>query len=269
MYIHRHTNHKLHVYTILYGIIPKQQAVPNLIMLWFVAIWLLLLASLRVSSSITHVGYLIRPAPPRITGTNITTIAKIALAGGLAGGVATGVLYPIDTIKTMRQSDPSLKSLSTVLKKLREIGISKAYSGFLPSVIGSIPSSAIYFGTYETMKLYFSPLVGIFPRQFVNMLAAGMGNLISSFVFVPKELVKTRLQSMKTSTKDMRAMLQVVRDIYRTAGFKGFYPSYRATVRCLFEYIDMFPSILNKGLLSVSSRKIFRLQSFGFQYMKS
>ena len=30
----------------------------------------------------------------------------------------------------------------------------QAYSGLLPAVLGSVPSSMMYFGAYETAKLY-------------------------------------------------------------------------------------------------------------------
>lgn len=36
---------------------------------------------------------------------------RLALAGGLAGGVTNLVLYPLDTLKTMRQSDATIRNM--------------------------------------------------------------------------------------------------------------------------------------------------------------
>ena len=122
-------------------------------------------------------------------------IAKIALSGGLAGGLTNAILFPIDTLKIIRQSDPSVKSLWGALKKLQEYGFKKAYRGIVPAAVGAIPSSAIYFGTYESLKLFLQPLYSVLPRHLIHMLAAGTGNLLSSLVLVPKDLMKIRMQA--------------------------------------------------------------------------
>ena len=72
---------------------------------------------------------------------------KLAIAGGLAGGLANAIIYPIDTIKTIRQSDSSIKNSAQAINRLRNTGWKQAYSGFIPAVLGAIPSSALYFGS--------------------------------------------------------------------------------------------------------------------------
>ena len=76
----------------------------------------------------------------------------VAASGGAAGGISTALLYPLDTLKTIRQSDQSLRKLSNAFGILRERGMQNIYSGVIPTVLGSMPSSALYFGAYEGTK---------------------------------------------------------------------------------------------------------------------
>jgi len=158
------------------------------------------------------------------------TLIKIALSGGIAGGMTNAILYPIDTLKTMSQSDRTIKSVWGALRKLQQIGIHRAYSGIVPSVLGSIPSSTLYFGSYETAKLFLQPLYATLPRQYVHMLAAASGNFVSSFIYVPKEFIKTRMQSYKTSSESSITFVKLIKSVFEEQGLKGFYPSYRATL---------------------------------------
>lgn len=65
-----------------------------------------------------------------------------------------------------------------------------------------------------------------------------MGNIISSFIFVPKEAVKIQMQAIKTgsviwlgsSSPSSLRTIDVINNILQTKGIKGFYPSYRATL---------------------------------------
>ena len=176
---------------------------------------------------------------------------RLAFAGGLAGGVTNAILYPMDTMKTMRQSDPNIKNMLDALKKLQKTGMMKAYSGILPAVIGAIPSSALYFGTYEFSKEIFTSIN--VSRPLIHMISAATGNIMSSLIFVPKEMIKLKMQAITTGSipvtlngmtvaetsnivlagtaaAEAGKLGMVVREIYRTGGVKGFYPSFRATL---------------------------------------
>lgn len=166
---------------------------------------------------------------------------RLSVAGGLAGGIASGLLLPLDTLKTMRQADPAIKSIQQALKKLQMKGFSGIYSGLLPAVFGSIPSSALYFGSYETMKsfLYYHQETLRISRPLIHMLAAIGGNIASSFIFVPKDVIKQQLQAFRTDSviwsginRNVKSLttLDVVHEIFSKRGFRGFYPSYRATL---------------------------------------
>lgn len=169
---------------------------------------------------------------------------KYAMAGGLAGCLSNAILYPIDTLKTMKQTNPLLDTRVGIVRHLRSIGVVKLYSGFVPACVGAIPSSALYFGAYETTKKYLhSNYQEHISRPFIHMIAAATGNVASSLVFVPKEAIKQQLQAFKTGAIQLLPgesfgakaisrvnFVDVSRHILRTKGLKGFYPSYRATL---------------------------------------
>ena len=125
---------------------------------------------------------------------------KSALAGGLAGGIANAIIFPIDTIKTMLQTNPRITTYSGILRHLKSQGFERIYAGFLPAVVGSIPSSSLYFGTYEATKSFLHSQGNLTSRHIVHGLAAASGNIVSSFVFVPKETIKQQLQAFRTGT---------------------------------------------------------------------
>jgi hypothetical protein len=178
----------------------------------------------------------------------------VGASGGTAGGFATALLYPLDTLKTIRQSDRSLQSFGSAIAVLRTRGLKNIYSGVVPTMLGSFPSSALYFGAYEGSKQWLFRNFGNdgndgkdgginMNRPTIHMLAAASGNIISSLVFVPKETIKQRMQAVnsgaiasvvgagaRSGAATTIGIGEIVRQILTTSGLKGFYPSYRATL---------------------------------------
>jgi len=183
---------------------------------------------------------------------------RIALAGGLAGATGSAVLYPIDSAKTLRQSDPtayhSVKDALVAMLGSRN-ALRRVYGGILPAALGAIPSSALYFGAYESSKVALkrrllhtnsgngnsgngngtnnsnnsnsnSNYDDYRIRLAVHGLAAASGNVISSFVFVPKEVIKQQLQ-MRSSLSPASASIKAV---VKEKGLSGLYAGYGATL---------------------------------------
>lgn len=150
----------------------------------------------------------------------------------------------------MQQTDKSIKGFKSAISRLQNGngGIIRLYSGFWAAVLGSIPSSAIYFGSYETSKRFmFDNFQSKLSRPLIHMLAAASGNIMSSFVFVPKDAIKQQMQAIKTGSipwvkmspfysafMDSRSssvsVSEVIKSIMKKKGLKGFYPNYRATL---------------------------------------
>lgn len=175
----------------------------------------------------------------------IAQLPRMAAAGGLAGAIVNGVLHPLDTVKSVRQADPAhypRRTLGTLLQLVRESGPRALYRGLGPALLGAATSSALYFGTYETVKAFLlqrgifvrrgelereqarregAAALGPGPRGLTHMVAAACGNIASSVVFVPKEVIKQRLQAGRA-----RSAVQVVRQQH----VRGLYNGYRSTL---------------------------------------
>lgn len=145
---------------------------------------------------------------------------RLALAGALAGGFSNLVLYPIDLAKTLRQAGSATASV-TLRTQARAYGLLSLWAGLTPAILGSMPSSALYFGVYEQVKRRLGDAVArrqqqqrllregqgrgkgkqgpveldfqarranILRRWGVHAVAAAAGNTASSLIFVPKEV---------------------------------------------------------------------------------
>lgn len=152
---------------------------------------------------------------------------RLALAGALAGGFSNLVLYPIDLAKTLRQAGSATAS-ATLRTQARAYGFLSLWAGLTPAILGSMPSSALYFGVYEQVKRrlgdaaarrqaqqqqlrlresqgkgkgrpseqqqqqqqldFQARRANILRRWGVHAVAAAAGNTASSLIFVPKEV---------------------------------------------------------------------------------
>jgi len=171
---------------------------------------------------------------------------RLALAGALAGAFTTGILHPIDTAKTLRQTNPEVfKSTMSCLKMIiRNQGFFALYAGIGPALLGAMPSSALYFGTYESVKQMLQEfcdchLEAVAPfevfskfcraRGLRHSFSAACGNAASSIIFVPKEFLKQSMQACQVETKICRP-LDILVDTVRTQGLGGLYTGYLATL---------------------------------------
>ncbi|KAF2460991.1 mitochondrial carrier domain-containing protein [Lineolata rhizophorae] len=148
------------------------------------------------------------------------------LAGSLAGISADMSLFPIDTIKTRLQSSAGFAASG---------GFHGVYRGVGSALVGSMPSAALFFVTYDSAKRY---LRRVLPSPssspLVPILAGSAGETAGCLVRVPVEVVKQRTQARHhpSSAAALRAILalrhtdsgggggslRVLRELYRGAG---------------------------------------------------
>lgn len=203
---------------------------------------------------------------------------RLALAGGLSGAAVHTALHPLDTLKTVRQADPALRSatlrsaLAVLLDRARGPGGGAAasaattsatataaaaasaaarsggggrppppallavlpalYRGVVPAALGAAPSSALYFGMYEAAKRalharFLRPSEPGAPtrRLALNCLSAAAGNIASSVLFVPKEVIKQHLQTGLSPSVPAAVMSLVA-----GGGVRALYRGYRVTL---------------------------------------
>ncbi|CAI9301705.1 unnamed protein product [Lactuca saligna] len=149
-------------------------------------------------------------------------------AGGIAGAFTYVCLHPLDTIKTKLQTKGASKiydnTLDAVVKTFQSKGILGFYSGVSAVIVGSTASSAIYFGTCEFGKSVLSKLPN-FPAVLIPPTAGAMGNIMSSAIMVPKELITQRMQA-GAKGRSWEVLLRIL----EKDGVLGLYAGYSATL---------------------------------------
>ncbi|POR31443.1 Putative mitochondrial carrier [Tolypocladium paradoxum] len=163
------------------------------------------------------------------------------IAGGFGGSTGDLLMHSLDTVKTRQQGDPNIPSRYTSLGQSyytiwRQEGIRRGlYSGWLPALGGSFPGTVLFFGTYEWSKRF---LIDHGLQHHLAYLSAGfLGDLAASIVYVPSEVLKTRLQlqgrynnSHFRSGYNYRGTVDAARTIVRTEGASALFYGYKATL---------------------------------------
>lgn len=106
------------------------------------------------------------------------------IAGGLAGTTVDITLFPIDTLKTRLQSPKGFVAAG---------GFRGIYNGLGAAALGSAPGAALFFSTYEYLKVRVNAL-GIGDPAIGHCVAASCGEAAACFVRVPTEVMKQNMQ---------------------------------------------------------------------------
>lgn len=163
---------------------------------------------------------------------NLTVLEKSvigAMAGGIAGAFTYFCLLPLDAVKTKLQTKGAAHIYSStfdaIVKTFQTQGLLGFYSGVSAVVVGSAASSAVYFGTCEFGKSVLSRLPS-YPPLLIPPTAGAMGNIASSAIMVPKELITQRMQSGAMSGRSWQVLVKIL----QTDGVLGLYSGYAATL---------------------------------------
>ncbi|GAB1867078.1 S-adenosylmethionine mitochondrial carrier protein homolog [Camponotus japonicus] len=120
-------------------------------------------------------------------GTNVRNVFITSLiAGGAAGTFVDVTLFPIDTLKTRLQSAQGF---------LKAGGFTGLYRGIYPVIVGSAPTAALFFLTYEEIKTIMQPKISAKYYTIVHMGAATLGEMVACLIRVPVEVMKQRKQA--------------------------------------------------------------------------
>ncbi|KAL8718009.1 MAG: hypothetical protein Q9225_004811 [Loekoesia sp. 1 TL-2023] len=181
-----------------------------------------------------------------LEGNRIDGSLKCMLAGGAGGTSGDLLMHSIDTVKTRQQGDPHIPTKypslsSSYLKIFRQEGIRRGlYSGVTPAFLGSFPGTLIFFGCYEYSKRH---LIDAGVHSSLAYLASVVddsgfiADLAASVVYVPSEVLKTRLQLQGrynnpffNSGYNYRSTLHATRTIIKEEGFAALFYGYKATL---------------------------------------
>ncbi|KAI4348066.1 hypothetical protein L6164_008828 [Bauhinia variegata] len=148
--------------------------------------------------------------------------------GGIAGAFTYVCLLPLDTIKTKMQtkgaSEIYKNAFDAIVKTFQTKGILGFYRGVSAVIVGSTASSAVYFGTCEFGKSILSKF-DKYPSVLIPPTAGAMGNIVSSAIMVPKELITQRMQAGAKGRS-----WEVLLKILEKDGVLGLYAGYSATL---------------------------------------
>ncbi|KAI9715039.1 MAG: hypothetical protein M1828_001075 [Chrysothrix sp. TS-e1954] len=163
------------------------------------------------------------------------------LAGGIGGLTGDMLMHSLDTVKTRQQGDPHrpprYHSLgNTYLTILKEEGVPRGlYGGVTPAAIGSFGGTCLFFGSYEWSKRWMLE-AGLAPS--LAYLNAGLfADLVASPLYVPTEVLKTRLQLQGRynnpyfrSGYNYKSTWNAAKTIVRAEGFAALFYGFRATL---------------------------------------
>ncbi|CAL9031435.1 unnamed protein product [Prunus brigantina] len=184
-------------------------------------------------------------------------VMKEFLWGAIAGAFGEGMMHPVDTVKTRIQSQAMLtasKNPKSILQMVRAVwvadGLRGFYRGIAPGVTGSLATGATYFGVIESTKKWIEESHPSLGGHWAHFIAGAVGDTLGSFVYVPCEVMKQRMQVQGTLTswssvmmKDnismkpslqmygyYTGMFQAGCSILKEQGLKGLYAGYWSTL---------------------------------------
>ncbi|KAL7269653.1 hypothetical protein RUND412_007673 [Rhizina undulata] len=162
------------------------------------------------------------------------------IAGGIGGSTGDVLMHSLDTVKTRQQGAPNAVKYATMSDAyrtiLREEGFRRGlYGGMTPAFMGSLPATMIFFGSYEYSKRY---LIDSGCPDSIAYLTAGLiGDLFASVIYVPSEVLKTRLQLQGRynnphfySGYNYRGTIDATRTIIKSEGPAALFYGYKATI---------------------------------------
>lgn len=149
-------------------------------------------------------------------------------------------MHSLDTVKTRQQGAPLVPKYFNMTSAYRAIfreeGFLRGlYAGVTPAIMGSVHATTIFFGTYEFSK---RNLIEIGTNETAAPLIAGfLGDFFASAIYVPSEVLKTRLQLQGRhknphfeSGYNYRGTLDAARTIYTKEGGSALFHGYQATI---------------------------------------
>lgn len=151
-------------------------------------------------------------------------------AGAIAGISEILTFYPLDVVKTRMQLDTGKSRhglVGTLRAIVKEEGIGRLYRGLVPPLLLEAPKRAVKFAANDFWGKTFINMTGQSKMtQSLSVLTGCTAGATESFVVVPFELVKIKLQD-KTST--FKGPVDVVKQIVRKEGLLGLYSGMEST----------------------------------------
>lgn len=158
------------------------------------------------------------------------SIAQVSAAGFFSAIPTTAVAAPFERVKVILQLQGQQAAfgaggkqfngaMDVVSHLYKEGGLRSVFKGSVATLARDGPGSALYFATYEYLKQYLTPEGSSMSLGAISF-AGGMAGVAMWVPVFPIDTIKSNLQSSTTS----QSIGQVTKAIYRSGGFKAFFP---------------------------------------------
>ncbi|XP_073336092.1 tricarboxylate transport protein A, mitochondrial [Pagrus major] len=176
-------------------------------------------------------------AAAAIGGRKLTHPGKAILAGGIAGGIEICITFPTEYVKTQLQLDgranpPRYRGIGDCVKlTVQDHGLRGLYRGLSSLLYGSIPKSAVRFGTFEMLSNPMRDPTGRLDNTRSLLCGLGAGIAEAIVVVCPMETLKVKMIHDQCSLRPRyRGFFHGVSEIIREQGVRGTYQGLTATV---------------------------------------
>lgn len=164
---------------------------------------------------------------------HVFNLRELFFAGALAGLSTTVILAPGERVKCLLQvqnanpsssSGPKYTGPNDCFKQLyKQGGIRNIYVGTVATACRDVPSTGVYFMTYEYFQRILLPEGGtredLSPMR--TLFAGGMAGIFNWIVAIPSDVLKSRQQTAPAGTYS--GFLDVIKKTLASDGVKGLY----------------------------------------------
>ncbi|PBK60999.1 mitochondrial carrier [Armillaria solidipes] len=179
-------------------------------------------------------------------------------AGAIAGVSEILTFYPLDVVKTRMQLETGKSQhglIGSFKSIIKEEGAGRLYRGLVPPLLLEAPKRAVKFAANDFWGKTYLGLTGETKMtQTLSVLTGCSAGATESFVVVPFELVKIKLQD-KTST--FKGPMDVVSQVIKKEGVLGLYVGMESTFwrhlywnggyfGCIFQVRALLPKAENQ-----------------------
>ncbi len=150
---------------------------------------------------------------------------QYAKLGGLSSVLALAIWYPLDSLRTLRQTKEYGKSWESVLKFLRSNGVLSLYRGIESGLLSMGMSWFCYYYFLQLSRRVAKTFYGQKLSSVVQLNAGLVSGTITCTVVNPLWEVNTRMKLSHGTDSTMRAMTNIIKSEGVCGLFKGFVPS--------------------------------------------
>jgi len=160
---------------------------------------------------------------------------KGIIAGGITGGIEICITYPTEYIKTQLQLDEKVGKYKGIVdcakQTVNQNGVRGLYRGLSVLVYGSIPKSAVRFGSFEQFKKNAVDEKGNLSPGARLLCGLGAGISEAIFAVTPMETVKVKfIADQRSANPQYKGFAHGVRSIIAAEGIMGTYKGLTATM---------------------------------------